>query len=109
LGKQGGIVAEGRDMGTVVFPDTRAKFFLDAEPKERARRRWRQLKDMGVDEEPLTVRSEMEKRDRDDATRIHSPLKKADDAIHLDTTGMTIDEVVKTIAGKVMELEGSGA
>jgi cytidylate kinase len=109
IGNSGGIVAEGRDMGTVVFPDTPAKFYLDASPEERARRRWMQLKEMGMDEDPVKVRREMEERDHKDLSREHSPLKISDDAIHLDTTGMTIDQVVQKIAGKVKELEGSGA
>lgn len=109
LGRRGGVVAEGRDMGTVVFPGTRAKFYLDATPEERARRRWIQLKDKGVDEELGKVRSEMEERDRNDASREHSPLIKADDAIHIDTTGLTVDEVVSLIADRVHELERSGA
>lgn len=109
IGRAGGIVAEGRDMGTVVFPDTRAKFYLDASPDERARRRWLQLKEVGIDENPDKVRREMVQRDHMDSSREHSPLKKADDAIHIDTTGMTIDQVVEKLASKVRELEISGA
>ena len=109
IGSSGGIVAEGRDMGTVVFPDTQAKFYLDALPDERARRRWLQLKEIGMDEDPDKVRREMEERDQKDASRVHSPLKRADDAIHIDTTGMTIDQVVEELAGKVKEMEESGA
>ena len=109
IGSSGGIVAEGRDMGTVVFPDTPAKFYLDASPEERARRRWLQLKEMGMDEEPEKVRREMDERDQNDTSREHSPLKKADDAINIDTTGMSIDQVIEKLADKVKELEGSGA
>jgi cytidylate kinase len=109
IGSSGGIVAEGRDMGTVVFPDTPAKFYLDASPDERARRRWQQLKEMGIDEDADKVRREMEERDRQDSLRDHSPLKRADDAVHIDTTGMSIDQVVKELAEKVKELEGPGA
>lgn len=109
IGSSGGIVAEGRDMGTVVFPDTPAKFYLDASPDERARRRWLQLKEMEMDEDPDKVRREMEERDQKDTSREHSPLKRAADAIHIDTTGMTIDQVVEKLAGMVKELEGSGA
>lgn len=109
VGNRGGIVAEGRDMGTVVFPDTPAKFYLDAAPEERARRRWMQLAEMGIDEEPGKVRSEMEERDRKDSSREHSPLKKADDAIPIDTTGMNIEQVVAALARKVQELEEAGA
>ena len=102
-------MAEGRDMGTVVFPHTPAKFYLDASPVERARRRWLQLREMGVDEDRDKVRKEMEERDHMDASREHSPLQIAKDAILLDTTGMTIDQVVEELAGKVKKLEGSGA
>jgi cytidylate kinase len=109
VGARGGIVAEGRDMGTVVFPDTPAKFYLDASPEERARRRWLQLRESGVDEDPDKVRREMEERDRKDSSREHSPLKMADDAVHIDTTGMHIDQVVKMLARQVKELEKSGA
>ena len=109
VGARGGIVAEGRDMGTVVFPDTPAKFYLDASPQERARRRWQQLKEMGIDEDLAKVRREMDQRDRKDSSREHSPLKIADDAIHVDTTGMSIDQVVGTLVHRVKELEKSGA
>ena len=109
IGSAGGIVAEGRDMGTVVFPDTPAKFYLDASPGERARRRWLQLKGMGMDEAAEKVRKEMDERDQMDSSRVHSPLKKAHDAIQVDTTGMTIDQVVDELARKVLELEGLGA
>jgi cytidylate kinase len=109
IGTTGGIVAEGRDMGTVVFPDTPAKFYLDASPDERAGRRWLQLKEMGIDDDQDKVRSEMEERDQKDASREHSPLKPADDAIHIDTTGMSIDQVVKELTDRVKKLEGTGA
>jgi cytidylate kinase len=109
VGNSGGIVAEGRDMGTVVFPDTPAKFYLDASSEERARRRWMQLKEMGIREDLEKVRSEMEERDRKDSSREHSPLMKAHDAVHIDTTGMNVDQVVALIARKVQELEDSGA
>jgi cytidylate kinase len=109
IGSSGGIVAEGRDMGTVVFPDTSAKFYLDGSPEERARRRWLQLKEMGMDDAPEKVRREMDERDQNDTSREHSPLKKADDAINLDTTGMSIDQVIEKLADKVKELEESGA
>ena len=109
IGSTGGIVAEGRDMGTVVFPETPAKFYLDASPEERARRRWLQLKEMGIDEAPEKVRKEMDERDQNDTSREHSPLKKADDAIIVDTTGMSVDQVVENLADKVKELEESCA
>lgn len=106
IGRSGGVVAEGRDMGTVVFPETRAKFYLDASSEERARRRWRQLKEMGQVEDLKKVQREMVARDHMDSSREHSPLTRADDAVQIDTTGMTIEEVVEKIEGIVRELEG---
>ena len=106
IGRSGGVVAEGRDMGTVVFPETRAKFYLDASSEERARRRWRQLKEMGQGEDLEKVYEEMVLRDQMDSSREHSPLTMADDAVHIDTTGMTIEAVVEKIEVIVRELEG---
>ena len=105
IGRTGGGVAEGRDMGTVVFPDTPAKFYLDASPDERARRRWLQLGEMGMKDGPEKVRSEMDERDRKDTSRECSPLKRAQDALHIDTTEMTIEQVVEELARKVRRLE----
>ena len=92
-------VAEGRDIGTVVVPDAELKVFLTADPAERARRRAAEL---GV--EPAMVLAEQTIRDERDRTREHSPLAPADGAVELDTTAMTLDEVVDRIA----ELVGAG-
>jgi len=89
-------VAEGRDIGTVVMPDAELKVFLTADPIERARRRAREL---GAD--PETVMAEQTLRDERDRTRAHSPLRPAPGAVELDTTGLTLDEVVERIAGLV--------
>lgn len=89
----GDYVAEGRDIGTVVAPDAELKVFLTASPEERARRRAEQL---GVD--PEQVLREQTERDSRDATRAHSPLQPAPDALRVDTTGLGIDEVVARIA-----------
>ena len=105
IGSTGGIVAEGRDMGTVVFPETPAKFFLDASPEERARRRWLQLKEKGILEDLGKVEREIRERDHNDSSRDHSPLRRAEDAFYIDTTGMTIDDVIELLAGKVKRLE----
>jgi CMP/dCMP kinase len=88
----GGWVAEGRDIGTVVAPDAELKVFLTADPAERAARRAAQL---GSD--PETVLAEQTIRDERDRTRADSPLRPADGAIELDTTGLTLDEVVQRI------------
>ncbi len=92
-------VLEGRDIGTVVFPDAKYKFFLDATPEERAKRRYLQLKEKNPDtkinfEEILKQQIE---RDKQDSSRDIAPLKKADDAVYIDTTGMEIKDVVQKI------------
>ncbi len=89
-------VAEGRDIGTVVAPDAEVKVYLTADPAERARRRAAEL---GVD--PVTVLAEQTIRDQRDLGREHSPLQAAADALQLDSTGLTLDEVVQKIAGLV--------
>ena len=94
--ERGDWVAEGRDIGTVVAPDAAVKVFLTANPAERARRR---AVELGVD--PATVLAEQTIRDERDRTRAHSPLAPAAGAVQLDTTGMTLDEVVERIADLV--------
>jgi len=89
----GNWVAEGRDIGTVVAPDAALKVFLDADPRERARRRGAQL---GADVE--LVLAEQTMRDQRDSTRAHSPLQAAPGAVVLDTSGLSVDEVVQRIA-----------
>jgi cytidylate kinase len=89
-------VAEGRDIGTVVAPDAAVKVFLTASPKERARRRAEQI---GAD--VATVLAEQTIRDERDTTREHSPLVAADDAVQLDTTGLSLDEVIARVAALV--------
>ncbi|UCF29890.1 MAG: (d)CMP kinase [bacterium] len=106
LGRGGGVVAEGRDIGTVVFPDTRAKFYLDASVEERARRRWLELKKKGMAEPFDRVLADIEKRDRDDSTRVDSPLRRAEDAIYVDSTSMGPEEVLNLICRVVKDLEG---
>ncbi len=102
IGLQGKIVAEGRDVGTVVFPDAAHKFFLDAEVRERARRRIRQLNLNGEDKATEDRILQMIcKRDKDDSERSIAPLKKADDALFIDTTDITIDEVCEKILRKI--------
>jgi len=91
------VVLEGRDIGTVVFPNAHHKFFLVADIAERAKRRKKEMEAKGeaVSLEKLTV--EMLERDRKDSTRKHSPLKKAEDAVEIDTTGISIEEQVSRI------------
>ena len=92
--KSGGAVIEGRDIGTVVLPDAELKVFLSAAPEERARRRARQS---GREEELERIQEAMKVRDRRDAEREASPLKPASDAIVIDTTGLTLEEVVSQV------------
>ncbi len=97
------VVVEGRDIGTVVFPDADVKIFLTASAEERARRRYAELSVRGVVVEESAVLSGLERRDEADSTREAAPLIPAPDAIHVDTTGLSIDEVVEIIAGLVIE------
>jgi CMP/dCMP kinase len=95
-----GLVADGRDMGTVVFPQARVKIFLTASPAERALRRYKQLKEKGVAANLAALSLEIAERDRRDSTRTASPLVASADATMLDTTGMSVDSVV----GRVLEI-----
>ncbi|AEX22593.1 MULTISPECIES: (d)CMP kinase [Vibrio] len=90
-----GLVADGRDMGTVVFPQAQAKIFLDASAEERANRRLKQLQDKGLDVRFADLLSEIQERDDRDRNRPVAPLRPAKDALVLDSTSMTIDEVVE--------------
>lgn len=88
-----GLVTDGRDMGTVIFPQADLKFFLTADAKERARRRCEQLKNQKICVSLAQVENELLERDRRDSSRAFSPLKPADDAIIIDTTTLTVNEV----------------
>lgn len=96
-GEKGGIVAEGRDTGTVVFPSAAYKFFLDAKNEERARRRVAQLKKSGKTVDYQNILAMMITRDKNDSQRKIAPLKQAADAVLIDTTSMSLNEVVKRI------------
>lgn len=97
MGRKGSIVAEGRDMGTVVFPGADFKFFLDASPEERAHRRHEQLKERGQNADYDTILQQIIKRDEDDSTRALAPLKPAEDAIVVDSSKMDAEEVLDYI------------
>ena len=97
MGSEGGIVMEGRDIGTVVFPHAELKIFLDASVAERARRRHAQEREKGRESSPEETRKEIEERDRRDQEREVSPLQKAEDAVYLDSTALLINEVVEVI------------
>lgn len=98
-----GVVLEGRDIGTVVFPDADVKVFMQADPRERARRRVADYEARGEAASFDAVLDEIEARDRRDAERAHSPLRRADDAVVLDTTERTIDEQVGWVVDLVRE------
>lgn len=92
LGEAKGVVMDGRDIGTVVFPDAELKIFLTASPEVRAERRYKELIEKGMAAELEEVRQNLEKRDHIDSNREDSPLKQADDAIVLDNSNMTVEE-----------------
>ena len=97
------VILDGRDIGTVVFPNANLKVFLVASPEERAKRRVLDFKNKGIEEKFEDVLSEIIRRDEFDSNRKESPLKKADDAIEIDTSFMNIDEVVGAISKLVEE------
>jgi cytidylate kinase len=97
MGAAGGVVMEGRDIGTVVFPDATVKVFLDASPAERARRRARELHGAAMPADIAEMEREIAERDVRDRTRAHSPLRPADDAVVVDTTDKSIEEVVASL------------
>jgi cytidylate kinase len=99
-----GLVADGRDMGTVVFPEARVKIFLTASADERAARRYKQLKEKGVAATLAALSKEIAERDERDINRAASPLVASRDAVLLDTTGMSVEAVV----GRVLEMVQAG-
>jgi cytidylate kinase len=100
-----GLVADGRDMGTVVFPDAVLKVFLTASPEERAHRRHKQLKEKGIDVSLPDLSREIAERDRRDASRSVAPLRPAEGARVVDSTGLTVEEVVARLKQWLAELE----
>lgn len=104
MGRGGGVVLEGRDIGTVVFPDAKAKFYLDADPVQRAERRYAELKAKGEDVSLERIIEEVKKRDYDDSHRAIAPLKKAGDAVVVDSSSMSAEEVVRFMKAKVKEV-----
>ncbi|MDX1429270.1 MAG: (d)CMP kinase, partial [Rhodothermales bacterium] len=98
-----GLVADGRDMGSVVFPDAALKVFLTADPHERAERRYNQLREKGIDVSLATLSREIVERDRRDSNRPVAPLRPADDARVLDSTNLTVEEVTEQVLAWVRE------
>ena len=101
IGAEGSIIAEGRDLTTIVFPNADFKFYLDASGTERARRRLADLHAQNIDATLAAVEAEIRERDEKDTTREHSPLRTAPDAVVVDTTDKTIEEVVDLIIAHV--------
>jgi len=104
MGQEGGVVMDGRDIGTAVFPDADVKFYVDAHPRQRATRRHEELAQRGHSADLDTIEREIRARDHADSTRAESPLTRAPDAIHLDTTELGLDEVVKRMLSAVEAL-----
>lgn len=103
LAAPNGAILEGRDIGTVVFPDADAKFFLEANPDVRARRRFEELFQKGTERPLDEVLADQQKRDRDDSSREIAPLKAADDAIRIDSSSLPLSEVVQQLECAVRE------
>ena len=103
IGKKTNCVVEGRDIGTVVFPDAKFKIFMVADVKMRAERRLKELHEMGENRSIQEVITDLKKRDEKDSTRSHSPLQKADKAIEIDTSMLSIDQQVEKIIKLVRE------
>ncbi|MDU5107857.1 MULTISPECIES: (d)CMP kinase [unclassified Clostridium] len=98
MSKKFDVIMDGRDIGTVVLKDSKFKFFLTATPEARAERRYKELKDRGLSVDYSTILEDIIKRDYIDSHREIDPLKKAEDAIEIDTTNLSIDEVVEKIS-----------
>jgi len=101
LGSCGGVVMDGRDIGTVVFPDADSKFFLDASAEERGRRRYLELKAKGMDVDLMQITQEIRYRDSQDSGRSIAPLRRADDAVLIDSTTMDIDTVLNKMLSDI--------
>jgi cytidylate kinase len=104
MGQAGGVVMDGRDIGTAVFPDADVKFYVDAHPRQRAMRRHEELAQRGLPSDLDTIESEIRERDHADSTRAESPLTRAPDAIPLDTTELGLEEVVRRMLAAVEAL-----
>jgi len=107
MAAEGGVVLEGRDIGTVVLTEAECKFYVTASIEERARRRLKDYESMGIQKELAEVQDDLRRRDTNDMTREHSPLKKAPDAIEIDTTNLTIDEVIERLTTYIQSASAS--
>ncbi len=102
LGGEGGAVLEGRDIGTVIFPDAEVKIYLEASHQERARRRWREMTDKGMAVDYDEVLRDIEARDLRDRERELAPLRAAEDAVVIDTTDLSVAEVVQRVVRETL-------
>ena len=103
MGRRKSVIMDGRDIGTNVLKDAECKIFLTASAEERATRRFKELQEKGENQSYEDVLADIKARDHNDMTRELNPLRKADDAIELDTTGMSIDEVVQAVIGYIQK------
>ena len=101
MGSRKSVIMDGRDIGTNVLKDAEYKFFLTASPEERADRRYRELAEKGEDISYEQVLEDIKKRDRDDTTRKIDPLRKAEDATEIDTTGMSVEDVIENVLNSI--------
>jgi cytidylate kinase len=105
MAREGGVILEGRDIGTVVFPDADVKFFLSASVEERGRRRYLELKAKGQEVSLEETIAAVAQRDEQDSGREHAPLRRAEDAVDIDSTGRSIEEVLDRMESIVRERE----
>jgi cytidylate kinase len=101
IGLKGKVVVEGRDIGSTVLPEAGNKFFLDADVQERGRRRYKEIRNNGADIDLRDIVEALQKRDRRDSSRQNSPLKKTEEMIYINTSNLTIEEVVSRVMGAI--------
>jgi len=102
------VVVDGRDIGTFVLPNADKKFYLTATLEERSRRRWLEMREKGYDQSLEEVKKELEARDKNDMSRAFAPLRKAEDAILIDTTGKSIEQVANEVCGYLRDISADG-
>ena len=108
MGRDGGVVLDGRDIGTAVFPDAEMKFYVDADPSKRAERRHRELQAAGAEADIEAVEREIRVRDLADSTRTDSPLTCAADAVLVDTSALDPEAVVERMLAEALRRQGEG-
>ncbi|HEY4643716.1 MAG TPA: (d)CMP kinase, partial [Bacteroidota bacterium] len=109
MAEEGGVVLEGRDIGTVVFPNAELKVFMVADVRERALRRQLELKQQGLEVKLDTLINELRLRDEKDSTRVESPLRRAEGALEVDTSGLTVEEQVEIVVRRARAIIGDEA